>query len=114
MGILNHSFNLMLDLIKENFGNLSGEFDQILYKSENHTIEHAELDSKFNKLQANMNNLISLIDQLHLKFKNESERVKLQSKYEINKVTNQIKFNYKNLVEEIPKLLSKFNLTLIS
>ena len=60
-----------------------------------------------------MNNLTSLTYKLQLKFKNQSEELKLQSKFEINKLTNQNKFNYKNLSEEIPKLLSKFNLTLI-
>ena len=63
MSIFNQSFNLMFDMIKENFGNLSEEFDQILLKSENHTFEHSELHSKLNKLHANMNNLTTLIDQ---------------------------------------------------
>ena len=43
MGIFNQSFNIMFDMIKENFGNLSEEFDQILLKPENHTVEHTEL-----------------------------------------------------------------------
>ena len=50
MGIFNHGFNLMFKQIEENFGNESEEFDQILLKSKNNTLEHTEFHSKFNKL----------------------------------------------------------------
>ena len=65
MGTFNQIFNQMFDLKKENFGNLSEEFDQIQLTSKNHKLE---LHSKFNKMHSNMNNLNILIN-IQLKFK---------------------------------------------
>ena len=62
-----------------------------------------------------MNNLTSLVDQYQLKYINlAGELLKLQSKFEINNFTNQIKFNYIKI--ELKKYLNysqNFNLTLI-
>ena len=118
----NHAFNLMYEQIKQNFGNISVEFDLFLSKSKNYTQEIKELHANMNnlnslvdqlrlnytnfardptppKLHTNMNNLTTLVDQLRLNYTNLAKEIK--SKFEINK---QIQLNNTNLTSLVDQL----------